>query len=62
MIDRLITIILVEIVIILGLYIISWVTNMLFYEEPEPNLIYSGELSDEQAELIKKAFEDKKDD
>lgn len=62
MIDGLITIILVEIIIVLGIYIISWVTNMLFYEEPEPNLIYSGELSDEQAELIKKAFEDKKDD
>jgi hypothetical protein len=34
----------------------------LFWEEPEPAVVYSGELSKEDAEVIKKIFEERKDD
>ena len=62
MIENLITVILVEIIIVLGMYIITWIANMLFYEEPEPAVVYQGELTNEQAQMIKKAFEEKEDD
>ena len=61
MIENLITVILAEIVIILGMYIISGIANMMFYEDPEP-VIYSGELTDEQAQMIKEVFENNKEE
>jgi hypothetical protein len=62
MIETLITIILVELIIVLGMYIVTWIANLLFWEEPEPAVVYSGELSKEDAEVIKKIFEERKDD
>ena len=62
MIETLITVILVELVIVLGMYIVGWLSNVLFWEEPEPAVVYSSELSDEQAQMIKEIFEERKDD
>lgn len=66
MIEKLITIILIELVIILGMWIITWIFNYFFYEEePFPSREQSHEfsmvLSKEQAEEFKKLFEDNDD-
>lgn len=62
MIIELVTVILIEIVIVLEMYIISWVCSLIFYEEEEPPMMYSAELSPEKMEELKQLFEEKKDD
>ena len=67
MIEKLITIILIELVIILGIWIITWIFNYFFYEEPsalpprEQSHDFSMVLSKEQAEEFMKLFEDNDD-
>lgn len=68
MIEKLTTIILIELVIIFGLWIISWIFNYFFYEEPaqyipprEQSHDFTIVLSKEQAEEFKKLFEDNDD-
>lgn len=63
MIENLITLILIEMIIVLGLWIIGWIATFLFADEPEIEpVVYSAELSEKDAELIKQIFEDRKDD
>lgn len=68
MIEKLITIILIELIIVLGMLIISWIFNYFFYEEPaqyipprEQSHDFTIVLSKEQAEEFKKLFEDNDD-
>ena len=58
MIIEIITIILIEIIIILGIYIIMWISNLIFYEE-EPPVMYQAELTPEKMEELKKIFDEK---
>ena len=64
MIEKLITIILIELIIVLGMLIISWIFNYFFYEEQSYSQSYdfAMELTDEQAEKFKKIFNDDNDD
>lgn len=63
MIENLITIILVELIIVLAMWIVGWLSTFMFYEEPEPPAtIYQAEISDEELDAIKKLFEEHKDD
>lgn len=63
MIENLVTVILIELVIVLGLWIIGWIATFLYADEPEIEpVVYSAELSEKDAELIKQIFEEKKDD
>lgn len=67
MIEKLIIIILIELIIVLGMLIISWIFNYFFYEEPsalpprEQSHDFTIVLSKEQAEEFKKLFEDNDD-
>lgn len=67
MIEKLIIIILIELIIVLGMLIISWIFNYFFYEEQsypqrEQSFDFAMELTDEQAEQFKKIFNDDNDD
>lgn len=62
MIDKLIMVILIELIIVLGIWIIGWIATFLYADEPEPAVMYSAELSDKEAEIIRQIFEDRKDD
>ena len=58
MIYELTELVLIELAVVLGMYIVTWITNIMYYEPPEPQIVYSGELSPEQAEALQKVFGD----
>ena len=66
MIEKLIIIILIELIIVLGMLIISWIFNYFFYEEQsypqrEQSFDFAMELTEDQVEQFKKIFEEKDD-
>ena len=63
MIEKLIIIILIELIIVLGMLIISWIFNYFFYEEQSypQSFDFAMELTEDQVEQFKKIFEEKDD-
>ena len=64
MIEKLITIALIELIIVLGMWIISLIFANFFYEEQSypQSYDFAMDLTDEQAEKFKKIFNDNNDD